>query len=49
MLADLTTFRVGAPVANYIEALTCEDFIEVIRPADAAGMPLLVLGGAVEV
>lgn len=36
-----------APVADYIEASTCEDFIEVIRSADAAGTPLLVLGGAV--
>ncbi|WP_115728650.1 UDP-N-acetylmuramate dehydrogenase [Actinomyces culturomici] len=44
-LADLTTFRVGGPVTDYVEAPTREEFIDAIRSADAAGTPLLVLGG----
>ena len=44
-LADLTTFRVGGPVADYVEAPTREEFIDAIRSADAAGTRLLVLGG----
>ena len=45
VLADLTTFRVGGPVGSF-EAVDSEaDLIAAVQHADAAGHPLLVLGG----
>lgn len=44
-LADLTTFRVGGPIATYVEAHSEEELIATVREADASGRPLLVLGG----
>ncbi len=44
-LADLTTLRVGGPVARYVETTTEAELVEAVRAADAAGEPLLVLGG----
>ncbi|UZN02357.1 UDP-N-acetylmuramate dehydrogenase [Cellulomonas sp. S1-8] len=44
-LADLTTLRVGGPVGRYVEATSEHELVEVVRAADAAGEPLLVLGG----
>lgn len=44
-LAELTTLRVGGPIARYRRTETEADFIEAIRQADAQGGPLLVLGG----
>ncbi|WP_240675024.1 UDP-N-acetylmuramate dehydrogenase [Cellulomonas endophytica] len=44
-LADLTTLRVGGPVSRYVEATTEAELVEAVRAADAAGEPLLVLGG----
>ncbi len=44
-LADLTTLRVGGPVAHYIEAGTPEQLVSVVRAADEAGEAVLVLGG----
>ena len=44
-LAELTTLRVGGPVGTYVEATTQSELIEVIREVDAAGTPVLVVGG----
>lgn len=44
-LAALTTFRVGGPADEFVEARTEAELIEAVRDADAAGTPVLVLGG----
>lgn len=44
-LADLTTMRVGGPIANYVEADSREAIIETVAQADATNTPLLVIGG----
>jgi UDP-N-acetylmuramate dehydrogenase len=44
-LAGLTTFRVGGPAAELVEASTEADLVEAVQAADAAGVPVLVLGG----
>lgn len=44
-LAELTTLRVGGPVDAYVEATTEAELVDAVRAADAAGEPLLVLGG----
>ncbi len=44
-LADLTTLRVGGPAADFVEASTEAELIEAVSSADAAGIPVLVLGG----
>lgn len=45
MLADLTTLRVGGPAARIVEVTSADDAVAVVRAADAAGEPVLVLGG----
>ncbi|WP_443042603.1 UDP-N-acetylmuramate dehydrogenase [Streptomyces sp. NBC_00344] len=44
-LAPLTTFRLGGPATRLITAETDAEVIEAVRAADAAGTPLLVIGG----
>ena len=44
-LADLTTMRVGGTADEYREVGSEADFVDTIRECDAAGQPLLVLGG----
>ncbi|WP_318843156.1 UDP-N-acetylmuramate dehydrogenase [Myceligenerans pegani] len=44
-LADLTTLRVGGPVASYVEATTEQELLDAVRAADESGTPLLVVGG----
>ena len=44
-LAELNTLRVGRPVGSYVEATTQSELTEAIREADAAGTPVLVVGG----
>jgi UDP-N-acetylmuramate dehydrogenase len=44
-LADHTTLRVGGPVRTWIEATTEAELVAAVRSADAAGEPLLILGG----
>ncbi|WP_439946288.1 UDP-N-acetylmuramate dehydrogenase [Streptomyces sp. BBFR109] len=44
-LAPLTTFRLGGPATRLITATTDGEVIEAVREADAAGTPLLVIGG----
>ncbi len=45
VLADLTTLRLGGPVGRYVETDTSQALVDVVREADAAGEPVLVLGG----
>ncbi|TVL94448.1 UDP-N-acetylmuramate dehydrogenase [Streptomyces sp. SAJ15] len=44
-LAPLTTFRLGGPATRLVTATTDDDVIAVVREADAAGTPLLIIGG----
>ncbi|BBJ41818.1 UDP-N-acetylenolpyruvoylglucosamine reductase [Streptomyces antimycoticus] len=44
-LAPLTTFRLGGPANRLITATTDDEVIAAVRAADAAGTPLLVIGG----
>ena len=44
-LSDLTTLRVGGPVRSLHEPTAERDLIDAVREADAAGEPVLVLGG----
>ncbi|GAA4001696.1 UDP-N-acetylmuramate dehydrogenase [Allokutzneria multivorans] len=44
-LADHTTLRLGGPAARFVNATTSAELVEVVRAADAAAEPLLVLGG----
>lgn len=44
-LADLTTLRLGGPIAHLVEARSEEQLIQAVSEADDAGRPLLVLGG----
>ncbi|QTE29106.1 UDP-N-acetylmuramate dehydrogenase [Pengzhenrongella sicca] len=43
--ASLTTLRLGGPVGRFVETGTEAELIEAVRGADAAGEPLLVIGG----
>ncbi|MGA5056010.1 UDP-N-acetylmuramate dehydrogenase [Streptomyces pseudogriseolus] len=44
-LAPLTTFRLGGPAIRLVTATTDDEVIAAVREADAAGTPLLVIGG----
>jgi UDP-N-acetylmuramate dehydrogenase len=44
-LAELTTLRVGGPATDYVDAATTDAVIDAVSVADAAGRPVLVLGG----
>src|SRR5689334_5478322 len=45
LLADRTTLRLRGPAEEVVEARSEEDLVEAVRAADAAGRPVLVLGG----
>ncbi len=45
MLAGYTTLGLGGPAARFVEAESDEQVIAEVRDADAAGEPLVVLGG----
>lgn len=44
-LAPLTTLRLGGPATRLVTATTDAEVVETVRAADAAGEPLLVIGG----
>ncbi|WBB63790.1 UDP-N-acetylmuramate dehydrogenase [Streptomyces sp. WMMC500] len=44
-LAPLTTLRLGGPAARLVTATTDAEVVDTVRAADAAGTPLLVVGG----
>jgi UDP-N-acetylmuramate dehydrogenase len=41
----LTTFRLGGPATRLVTATTDDEVIAAVREADAAGTPLLIIGG----
>src|SRR5690606_36642898 len=45
LLADLTTLRLGGPAERYVVARDAEDVVAAVSEADAAGEPVLVVGG----
>src|SRR5919112_4520430 len=45
MLSTLPTPAAGAPAGNYVEARTEAEIIDAVRSADAAGEPVLIIGG----
>ena len=44
-LSELTTLRVGGPAGAYAEATSRTELYDAVAAADAAGQPVLVLGG----
>jgi UDP-N-acetylmuramate dehydrogenase len=44
-LAPRTTLRLGGPARRLVDAHTADEVVELVTAADAAGEPLLVLGG----
>ena len=44
-LAQLTTLRLGGPARRLVEATSADAVVHAVREADAAGEPLLLLGG----
>lgn len=44
-LAPLTTLRLGGPARRLVTATTDDEVVAAVREADAAGEPLLLLGG----
>jgi UDP-N-acetylmuramate dehydrogenase len=44
-VAPLTTLRLGGPAERFVEASSADAVVDAVRAADAAGEPLLVLGG----
>ncbi|CAN5706742.1 UDP-N-acetylmuramate dehydrogenase [soil metagenome] len=44
-LADHTTLRLGGPTGEFVTAVTETDLLAAVAAADAAGEPVLVLGG----
>ena len=44
-LADYTTVRLGGPARAFVRAETEPELIDAVRSADAAGEPVLILGG----
>ncbi len=44
-LAEHTTLRLGGPARRWVRAETEAELVEAVTEADAAGVPLLVLGG----
>jgi len=44
-LAPLTTLRLGGPARRFIDAAGADAVVDAVRAADAAGEPVLLLGG----
>jgi UDP-N-acetylmuramate dehydrogenase len=44
-LAALTTLRLGGPARTLVEATSADELAEAVRAADAAGEPVLLVGG----
>ena len=45
LLADHTTLRLGGPARSFVTATTEAELVDAVAAADAAGEPVLVLGG----
>jgi UDP-N-acetylmuramate dehydrogenase len=44
-LAPLTTLRLGGPARRFVDAACADEVVAAVREADAAGEPVLLLGG----
>jgi UDP-N-acetylmuramate dehydrogenase len=44
-LAELTTFRLGGPARDCVEVTSEAQLVQVVRDADVAGEPVLIVGG----
>jgi UDP-N-acetylmuramate dehydrogenase len=44
-LSELTTLRLGGPARRFVRAASEQELVEIVRAADGAGEPLLVLAG----
>ena len=44
-MRDLTTLRVGGPIARLVRATTRTELVQTVRDCDARGEPILILGG----
>jgi len=44
-LSGLTTLRLGGPARSLVEATSADELVDAVRSADAAGEPVLLLGG----
>jgi UDP-N-acetylmuramate dehydrogenase len=44
-LAGLTTLRLGGPARSLVEATSASELVDAVRAADAAGEPMLLVGG----
>ena len=44
-LRDLTTLRLGGPIADLVVAATSAELVDAVRSADADAVPLLLIGG----
>ncbi|MDT7742119.1 MAG: UDP-N-acetylmuramate dehydrogenase, partial [Actinomycetota bacterium] len=44
-LAALTTLRLGGPARRLVEVRTIDELLDAVRSADAAGEPVLLVGG----
>jgi UDP-N-acetylmuramate dehydrogenase len=44
-LGTQTTLRVGGPARDFVQVTSANELVEVVRALDAAGEPVLVLGG----
>ncbi|HEY0240391.1 MAG TPA: UDP-N-acetylmuramate dehydrogenase, partial [Friedmanniella sp.] len=44
-ISSYTTLRVGGPARDLVEVTSTHELVEVVRALDAAGEPVLVLGG----
>ncbi|KRB80200.1 UDP-N-acetylenolpyruvoylglucosamine reductase [Nocardioides sp. Root190] len=44
-LADLTTLRIGGPASRYVPVADEQELVAAVEAADAAGQPVLVVGG----
>ncbi len=45
LLAELTTLRLGGPAARVVAATTTAELVRIVRAADAAREPVLIVGG----
>jgi UDP-N-acetylmuramate dehydrogenase len=45
LLAELTTLRVGGPAHDLVTVGTTDELLTAVRDADAAGVPVLIVGG----
>ncbi len=44
-LKDLTTLRIGGPAKKFVRATTESELVDAVKAADAAGEPVLIIGG----